>query len=201
MNGFERLVQYYRAEYQPEAAEELDIFRRQPSLPQAIYLAGQAMDDNCRRFNHQFRLTKEALNNATAALTASTAAIERCNDFEQLITLIEDLVGEITRIGELYIYDTALRIGAKRGIEPELVYLHAGTREGAKALGFDGNRKSIHRSELPTALQSLRPREIEDLLCIYKEDLKRLAQGASLPEIAAAPVCRYGRPRKSRRKC
>jgi len=159
------------------------------------------MDDNCRRFNHQFRLTKEALNNATAALTASTAAIERCNDFEQLITLIEDLVGEITRIGELYIYDTALRIGAKRGIEPELVYLHAGTREGAKALGFDGNRKSIHRSELPTALQSLRPREIEDLLCIYKEDLKRLAQGASLPEIAAAPVCRYGRPRKSRRKC
>ena len=96
--------------------------------------------------------------------------------------------------------DTALRIGAKLGIRPDRVYLHRGTREGARALKLDASQATIDVSQLPPAFQRLDAREIEDCLCIYKEDLRRLAQGSSLREIAAASRCRYRRPRKPGRQ-
>ena len=40
-------------------------------------------------------------------------------------------------MGELVVYDTALRIGARFGLEPEKVYVHRGTREGVRKLGLD----------------------------------------------------------------
>lgn len=72
---------------------------------------------------------------------------------------------------ELYVYDTTLRIGAKLGLLPKKVYLHAGTRVGAKALGFDGNARTLEISVLPKELRQLEPHEIEDALCIFKSEL------------------------------
>jgi hypothetical protein len=58
-------------------------------------------------------------------------------------------------------------------LEPDRIYLHAGTREGARALGLGGT--ALSKSELPKAFHRLSPGEIEDCLCIYKDDLRRLA--------------------------
>lgn len=69
------------------------------------------------------------------------------------------------------VYDTALRIGAKLGLEPERVYLHAGTRVGARALGLDWRAPSILSQDLPSQLRLLPAWQVEDLLCIYKEYL------------------------------
>ena len=77
-------------------------------------------------------------------------------------------------LGELYVYDTALRIGAKLNLLPNKVYLHAGTRSGAEALGFDGKATVLNVSDLPRELQKLEPHEIEDVLCIFKADLKKV---------------------------
>lgn len=85
--------------------------------------------------------------------------------------LIERLVGRTRGIGELYVYDTALRIGAWLELFPGKVYLHAGTRWGARALGFDPKARALEVSELPQELQQLEPYEIEDLLCIFKDKL------------------------------
>jgi hypothetical protein len=81
------------------------------------------------------------------------------------------LTEPIPGIGELTVYDTALRIGAHFGLEPERVYVHAGTREGARALGFENRRTTIDMNELPEPLQRLSAREAEDMLCIYKHSL------------------------------
>jgi hypothetical protein len=51
-----------------------------------------------------------------------------------LIELVEKIIGSIHGIGELAIYDTAVRIGARFGVEAEDAYMHRGTRDGAKAL-------------------------------------------------------------------
>ena len=91
--------------------------------------------------------------------------------FDELIALIHDLTEPIPGIGELAVYDTALRIGARFGLEPTRVYVHAGTRDGARALGFDGRRTTIEMDELPEPLRGLSAREAEDLLCIYKHSL------------------------------
>jgi hypothetical protein len=69
------------------------------------------------------------------------------------------------------VYDTALRIGAKLGLEPDVVYLHRGTRSGVKVLGMDAGRPFVRPDELPDELRVLRPHEIEDCLCIYKVEL------------------------------
>jgi hypothetical protein len=74
-------------------------------------------------------------------------------------------------LGELYYYDTALRIGASLRLMPRRVYLHRGTRDGAHALGLACKADSLDPRDLPKALAVLEPREIEDFLCIYKDQL------------------------------
>jgi hypothetical protein len=55
-----------------------------------------------------------------------------------------------------------------------LVYLHAGTRIGARHLGLGRGRVWLRPEELPLAFQVLRPYEIEDCLCIYEGDIARI---------------------------
>jgi hypothetical protein len=74
-------------------------------------------------------------------------------------------------MGELVVYDTALRIGARFGLEPEKVYVHRGTRDGVRKLGLDARRETIEMDELPAPIRRLTPREAEDFLCIYKDTL------------------------------
>jgi hypothetical protein len=94
--------------------------------------------------------------------------------------LVEHLVGPIPGIGELTVYDISQRIGSRFDLEPDRVYLHSGTRVGARALGFDGRRASLEVAELPDELtEQLRPRELEDLLCIYKNALAKVGLGRS----------------------
>jgi len=87
---------------------------------------------------------------------------------------VERAIRGIDGIGALMVYDTALRLGAFLQLEPDLVYLHAGTRDGAAALGVDRSRETVRAEELPAALQALHPHEIEDCLCIFKAQLKQL---------------------------
>jgi hypothetical protein len=48
------------------------------------------------------------------------------------------------------------------------VYLHAGTRTGARALGFAARAATLDVSELPAEFHALEPHEVEDVLCIFK---------------------------------
>jgi len=103
-------------------------------------------------------------------LLENLPALQGASSFDELFELVEALIRPIYGIGELAVYDTALRIGERLGLEPTKVYLHRGTREGAKALGLAYRRKAIELAELPTELRSLPARELEDVLCIYKDE-------------------------------
>jgi hypothetical protein len=151
--------------------DELEWFRRQPTLRSAIRSAGLAVNSEGRGFAHQRRLSKASLHAACHSLLRNESKIRRCNDFDELQTLLRRLLRLTQGIGELYIYDTAFRVGAKLGFLPNRVYLHAGTRLGASALGYDSRLPWIDVSGLPTGLRRLKPYEIEDLLCIYKDVL------------------------------
>jgi hypothetical protein len=82
--------------------------------------------------------------------------------------MIEDVSG----LGELWAYDTALRLGAHLGHLPARVYLHRGTRKGAENLGLNVTGETIEVKDLPDALRSLPPHESEDILCIYKDGFR-----------------------------
>jgi hypothetical protein len=135
------------------------------------------------KLRHQWRIPKSILTRWAQLLRARGPDLRRCPDFETLHAAVK--AARIRSIGTLTVYDTALRIGAKLGLEPAVVHLHAGTREGAKALGLNGSRQSISPRELPTAFRQLRPREIEDCLCIYADALARVARSTGWRPVAA----------------
>lgn len=99
--------------------------------------------------------------------------LHACHNFHDLYCLIEETVRPIHGIGELYIYDAALRMGAFLKLAPEHIYLHAGVRVGARALGFIGGDYALC-SELPAEFSALHPHQIEDCLCVYKNELQLL---------------------------
>jgi len=187
----EAIIRTYITTIRPRANEELDWFRQQPTLSEAIRLAALAVNSKGKRYSHQRRLGKTVLEQARDILLENEKAIEACRDqdFNDLFTLLEQLLAPINGLGELYVYDTALRIGAKIGLLPRRVYLHAGTRVGAKALGFDGKAKTIEVSQLPDWLHQLEPHEIEDVLCIFKDKLTRAPERAMTEEFIKRSWC------------
>ena len=178
-NGLRNLtsiVQAYRKFNRPHAIDELDYFRRMPSLSSAIQSAGSATDWRGRRFDHQRRLSASALRAGTDALRRRMKQIEATKSFHELLELLQPICSNITGLGELYAYDTSLRMGAFLGFEPQHVYLHAGTRKGVRALGIDTARSFVTVSELPKPLRAMPAHELEDLLCIYKETLREISR-------------------------
>lgn len=122
-----------------------------------------------KRHPHQRRISQSVLEASKDALLCVVEPITRATAFAELHHIVERAFKPIKGAGELLTYDAAQRIGAAKGIDPERVYLHAGTRVGARRLGLRG--KSLEMSQLPAALQRLTPAQAEDFLCLFKDRL------------------------------
>ena len=138
------IVRSYVSSIRPRLQNELDCFRQESTLHSAIKRATLAINSRGKKYRHQRRFEKKTLEQAKQALLANAMEIEQSKTFDDLFRLIDKKLESIKGIGELYIYDTALRIGAKKRLLPKKVYLHAGTRRGAQALGLDG-KASLQR--------------------------------------------------------
>ena len=171
----EEIVGDYIREYRDDARAEMDDFEREPSPSAAIRRAALCEWQNGKRHPHQRRIPKTLLEQIEARLQAIRRSLARAADFAVLHRLVEEEIGGIKGIGELTVYDIAHRIGAHFGKAPRLVYLHAGTKAGARAFNIEGN--SFDPKMLPKAFSRLSPAEIEDCLCIYKDDLRDGAEG------------------------
>ncbi len=172
--GFRTILRTYTSYIRPRADAELACFRKEPTVVSAVERAALATNCEGKRYAHQRRIKRAALEAARRGMLNNLGQIRRARDFEQLFSILQALLEPIYGIGELYIYDTALRIGAKLGFLPARVYLHAGTRVGARALGLNTRLKAIDLRSLPVELRILKPHEIEDVLCIFKSELARL---------------------------
>lgn len=163
------LVRYYVEQRRPKTDAELDWFRTQPSLAAAINHAALALDDRGKRFRHQTRISKDALEAARAALLKGQHELAVCDSFAAIHQTLASLVRGIHGLGPLYCYDTSIRIAAYLRLMPEEVFLHAGTLAGAKnLLGRKPKGPVLSRDELPAEFEPLLAREIEDFLCIFK---------------------------------
>lgn len=175
--SFQAIVRHYEQRFRPLAQRELSWFRSQPNLAMAIQKAALARDAEGKRYSHQWRRREEDLEAAAARLSACARALSEAESFAALHREIEQTLRPISDLGPLYKYDTALRIGAYLGLLPEVVYLHSGTAEGARALGFNPKAKFLLVRELPMMLHQLAPHELEDVLWIYKDHLAAARDG------------------------
>ena len=148
---------------------ERTFFREMPSLELAIHHAATATWEDGKRFRHQNLITRRAIPHAKAALNRTVAEVRACSSFHELHILLEGILEPIKGLGPLYIYDAAARLGYYLSLAPEYVYLHCGSREGAKALGLDYNREYLEKHQLPDPLRALSPAQTESFLCVYKD--------------------------------
>ena len=157
----------------------LAFYRDKPTLSDAIRAATCTLGPKDKIEDHQRRVGRATLKRAATAILKSIKQIEKCRTFAELLACIEEATKDIDRFGELAAYDTAFRIGVKLNLMPEVVYLHTGTRKGCRALGLQANRKYVEMDELPKELQVLEPHEVEDFLCIYKDELCQFIDGST----------------------
>src|ERR1700753_3429466 len=136
-DSYAAIVRAYRRKYACDGVGYWEFYRKKPRRADAITKAAMAEFPEGRRYSHQRRIPRAVLNELRRKLLLAHGAIKACSSFEQLLRLVEHLKRGIGGVGELMVYDTAHRIGAFLNLRPTFVYLHAGTRLGAKALGLD----------------------------------------------------------------
>lgn len=163
------IVQEYIREYRSAARAQLRFYASRRSLQEAIRVAALCRTRSDRRHPHQYRIPERTLRRAEKKLQKARSALRRARSFSDLHRIVEDSIGGIVGIGPLAIYDIAHRIGAWRELQPEEIYLHAGTKTGARSLRLSG--KTIRRDKLPRVFWKLSPAELEDCLCIYSDAL------------------------------
>ena len=123
---------------------------------------------------HQWHVGYTITSYAKDELFKYTKDIEKAESFADLFKITEIVRGKVDNIGDLWSYDTDLRIGFKLRIYPDVVYLHRGAREGArKLLGkkkIYGRylSKDIFIERIPE-LNELECYEIENFLCDLKD--------------------------------
>ena len=164
------IVADYRKRFGLDRKAHLDRYRAMPDLKTATRNAGLALRDDGKREAHQRRITSATLRAFERALQRRAKRIAAARSFEALFLLVGESM--VPGIGPLTHYDTALRVGAFLGLEPEAVYVHAGAAKGARELDLPIVDGRVERRDLPPPLRRLAPDEVEDCLCIYKGSLR-----------------------------
>jgi hypothetical protein len=170
------LVAIYRRKHGPEIVAYLDYFQKLGSLDEAIRFACHGKDGQIH--GHQHLVGKAKLEQARRALEKKAEEIKVCKFFDELLVLVEDRTKSIDRFGVLAVYDTSLRLGAYLKLWPEVVYLHAGTRKGCKALGVATSGGTVSMEKLPQPVRALEAYQAEDFLCIFKDEFQATSEKA-----------------------
>jgi hypothetical protein len=140
------------------------------SLEKCIELSALSRTERDKRHAHQRRIRRGLLEEVRSQLLKMS--FESATNFDDHYNRIMKAI-RIKGIAEATVYDVSHRLAARLGLEPEYVYLHAGTRGAARDLDRRGDKLSI--SELPIEFRKLSPSEAEDCLCRYKDDIRRIA--------------------------
>lgn len=172
LTTYKAVARDYVANFRANLRSDPARYAAMPDLETAIANAASCTNAKGKRHSHQYRVPRKALDMAAKRL--AKADLDSCGSFEELHDRVEAATGEIHRFGPLTVYDVSLRIGAFLGLAPEKVYLHTGAKKGAMALGLGRGRHVLEVSELPVPFRRLPPAEIEDLLCIYKTELRAI---------------------------
>jgi len=145
------------------------------NLKEAIEKAAKSIDptnDN-KMFSHQRRVGFKVANSSYELLKQREDDLRRCRNFEEILSITDKITNQIYRLGPLWSYDTALRIGFQKKLYPKNVYIQAGVKKGYKKI-FNQNSKNRfeEKNNFPKELQILEPYEIENFLCIWGNDKK-----------------------------
>lgn len=119
LGTLEAVVQTYLETCQPRLEAQLCTFASEPTLQSAVARAALAETPGGKRYKHQHRIKRVVLQAILRLLLEID--LSRMRSFYELHTAIDQASGSVRGVGELLVYDTALRIGAKLGKMPDRV--------------------------------------------------------------------------------
>jgi hypothetical protein len=143
----------------------------------AIDYASTGKNPDGKMNQHQWRVGYKKGMQGFNLLIIALAEIKHCRKFEDIFSLTEKVKADIHGLGELWSYDTALRIGFNLNIYPQQVFVQQGVVKGVKMV-LNGKRpkgRSLPINIFPNELQVLKAYEIENFLCIYGKGDKKSA--------------------------
>src|SRR5438128_1716408 len=120
----EAFVDEYIQRFRRDRERELRYFQIARTDEEAVSAAALARLPNGKKHPHQYRNPPASLEASRSRLLDNLSEIRSATSFQELIELVEQLIRPLDRMGEMVVYDTALRIGARFGLEPEKVYVH-----------------------------------------------------------------------------
>jgi hypothetical protein len=147
--------------------------KNSPDIETAIRRAAMARDEYGHKHSHQNQYIKdEKLEILEEKMLTKKKEILNVNNFDELFEII--IKTNVFKGKEsLTVYDTALRLGFYLNKLPEKIYMHAGTREGAEKIRGRIEGHFLMKKYLPTPFRNcdLTEYELEDLFCVYKDEL------------------------------
>jgi hypothetical protein len=172
MESISKYIDCYKKNRAAQLIAELNWFAMGNSITEIIEKAASSP----KLHPHQRRVGKKKLKCKSKKLLAIECKIAEKTDFDELHKLIKD--AKVRGVGELTNYDIALRISwylyyvkKVKNILPKKVYLHSGTRKGAKILAEILDVSILSKpldKENSKIFGELKPYQIEDFLCVCK---------------------------------
>jgi hypothetical protein len=149
--------------------EKMKEFYERMSLDNAIKNAAVGENFDGKMSSHQWRIGKERGSKGGTELLRKKHSIEDSKSFEDIFETTEKIKKECFGLGDLWSYDTALRIGFNMHVYPKEIYVQAGVAFGVrKALkGKLPKGRSLSLNIFPNEIQKLKAYEAENFLCIW----------------------------------
>lgn len=147
-------------------------YYKQLSIVEAIRQAANGLTiekDSPVFHSHQFRIGKAKCLEGYRALAGFEVELIQAKNFKEIFTIIEEVKRQTSGLGDLWSYDTALRIGFNKGMLPQEVYVQSGVVKGAKkVLGLEKIQgRHLPLTKFQKELHVFPPYQLEFFLCRY----------------------------------
>lgn len=124
-------------------------------------------------------VNNSVLSRMAIALTFKEQKLSEAKSFDDVYKIVKSC--KVTGFSKLSIYDAVVRISAYLGFKPTQVFLHAGTRIGAKYLEEKGllgenlsQKDTLPLSDFPLSVQRLDALQLENFLCSFKDEINKI---------------------------
>jgi hypothetical protein len=150
---------------------ELERFFKSLSLTAAIEYAASGVTPHRKIHPHQRRIGVKRLRRSAALLKKFTAAIRKAKSFAGLFLITETVKSDMKGLGDLWSYDTALRMAFNRGktFYPKAVFVQQGAvMKGLKKIFLKIPMKGqiLPMKIFPPEIRQLMPFEVENFLSV-----------------------------------
>jgi len=149
---------------------ELMRFFKSISFHSAIEYAASGVTPHRKIHPHQRRIGIKLLRQSAVLLKEYLPTIRKAKSFGDLFLITEAVRSKLKGLGDLWSYDTALRMAFNRGktFYPQAVFLQIGNRKGIKKIFSKTPMKqqTLPPKIFPREMRILKPFEIENFLSV-----------------------------------